>query len=370
MTVQTPGARLPGSGHLILLDIWKGIAAQLIVLHHLAFYGPMADFARPLAPGLIGWLGDPARMAVQLFLVIGGFLAAKSLCPAGIPPQHGLGRGIVRRYLKLAPPFIVAIAIAVGASAWASAWMRHDSISPPPEWTQLAAHALLLHGVLRFESLSAGAWYVAIDFQLFALASLLLALSRQPFLRRMLPRPAPLLIGCLMAASLFGFNRDPAWDAWGLYFFGSYGLGMMAWWCSRSADAPERRRYFAAMLLLGAGALAIDFRGRIAVSLVTALALAWTGGRIAGRSSWLAPLRFAGKISYAEFLVHFPVSLVVNAAFFRFAAHDPGTQAIGMLCAWVASIAAGALFHHAVEVPLSRAFGRAVPLRLPARASA
>jgi peptidoglycan/LPS O-acetylase OafA/YrhL len=261
--------------------------------------------------------------------------------------------------------------IAVGASAWASAWMRHDSISPPPEWPQMAAHALLLHGVLGYESLSAGAWYVAIDFQLFVMTTLLLAAARLRWLRSRISRPLLFLVGIVMAVSLFGFNRDPAWDAWGIYFFGSYGLGMLAWWRSQATDPGQRRMLLAVMLLMGMGALAIDFRGRIALSLLTALTLTATGGRVPLRESrWLAPFYAAGRISYAEFLVHFPVSLVVNAAFFRFAAHDPATQAAGMLCAWVASIVAGALFHRAVELPLSRVFGRAFPARMPARARA
>ena len=366
----TPRAPSGNNSHLGLLDICKGIAAQLIVLHHLAFYGPMADYARPLAPGLINWLGDPARMAVQIFLVIGGFLAAKSLCPTGEATQHGLVVGIVRRYQKLAPPFFVAMLIAVGASTWASAWMIHDSISPPPGWSQLAAHALLLHGVLRYESLSAGAWYVAIDFQLFVIATLLLALSRLRWLRVQLGKPMLPLVCLAMALSLLGFNRDAAWDAWGMYFFGSYGLGMLAWWCSRALGA-ERRKLFALMLLLGIGALAIDFRARIALSLITALALAATGGRIAHpHARWLAPLYAAGRISYAEFLVHFPVSLVVNAAFFRYAPHDPATQGVGMLCAWTASIAAGALFYRAVEIPLARSFSRIVSQRAQRKSGA
>jgi peptidoglycan/LPS O-acetylase OafA/YrhL len=156
-----------------------------------------------------------------------------------------------------------------------------------------------------------------------------------------------------------------------MYFFGSYGLGMLAWWHSQSADPAQRRMLLAMMMIMGMSALAIDFRGRIAVSLVTALTLAVSGARVPLRTSrWLAPLYAAGRISYAEFLVHFPVSLVVNATFFRFAAHDPATQAAGMFCAWCASIAAGALFHRAVELPLSRVFGRAFPARMPARARA
>ncbi|MGZ8261721.1 MAG: acyltransferase family protein, partial [Methylotenera sp.] len=58
------------------IDAFKAIASQLIVLHHLAAYGPLSDAVQQAAPGLISWLYDYARMAVQVFFVIGGYLAA------------------------------------------------------------------------------------------------------------------------------------------------------------------------------------------------------------------------------------------------------------------------------------------------------
>ena len=57
-----------------LIDTLKGLACIAIVWHHLAFYGPMSDAAMPLFPGLMAWLYDHARLAVQVFLVLGGYL--------------------------------------------------------------------------------------------------------------------------------------------------------------------------------------------------------------------------------------------------------------------------------------------------------
>jgi peptidoglycan/LPS O-acetylase OafA/YrhL len=59
-------------------------------------------------------------------------------------------------------------------------------------------------------------------------------------------------------------------------------------------------------------------------------------------------------ISFSVFLVHFPVCLVVNAAFTRFVSDQPHEQALGMLLAWAASLAAGAAFYRWVELPLGR----------------
>ena len=58
------------------------------------------------------------------------------------------------------------------------------------------------------------------------------------------------------------------------------------------------------------------------------------------------------------FLVHFPVSLLVNALFTRLCPIEPAWQALGMLTAWGASLAAGAAFYRWVEVPLGRVVGR------------
>jgi len=173
-----------GHNHYRFLDLLKAIASNLIVLHHLAFYGPMIDYVRPVVPEMVEWLESQARIAVHAFLAIGGFLAAKSLSPSGMPGLQQPVRVLARRFFKLVPPFMAAMVLAVAASALASRWMTHDSISAAPTLAQVAAHGVLLHSVLGFESLSAGAWYVAIDFQLFASLCLILLipalLARRP----------------------------------------------------------------------------------------------------------------------------------------------------------------------------------------------
>jgi peptidoglycan/LPS O-acetylase OafA/YrhL len=340
-----------------LINLLKAGAAQLIVLHHLAFYGPMADAARPLMPPIIDWLDQYGRIAVQAFLVISGFLAAKSLAPAGLPGIANPLGTILRRYVKLAPPFITAMLLAIAASALARAWMDHESISAPPQLAQLLAHVLLLHSVLGYESLSAGAWYVAIDFQLYALLTCLLWLGGCAAGAKRRPWLMPLVVALGMSLSLLVFNRDAGWDVWAPYFFGSYGLGALAWW----AGDPERRPrevalLVALMLVPAAWALALDFRSRIAVAAAVACLLMLFGrtkpAAFAGQGG--AIVNYLGRISYSIFLVHFPVCLVVNAAFTRFVPDDAYLQGAGVVWAWAASVASGALFHHWVEAPLGR----------------
>jgi peptidoglycan/LPS O-acetylase OafA/YrhL len=358
---------LPSNSPFCFINLLKAVSAQLIVLHHLAFYGPMADRARSLASDLIDWLGSDARIAVQVFLVIGGFLAAKSLCPKGNSALANPLQVIWRRYAKLVPPFLAATALAIVASALAERWMDHYSISAPPHLPQLLAHAFLLQDILGYESMSAGAWYVAIDFQLYASTAFLLWWSGNLASTQRMPWLRPALIAAVISASLLYFNRDADWDAWAVYFFGSYGLGMLAWW------AGDRNRQPASTLLLLAtivlptlAALAIDFRSRIALALAVACLLVLAGRiRLPAANPAVRLINRLGRISYSVFLVHFPVCLIVNAAFTRFAPAEPVVQAGGMLLAWMASLAVGAAFHHWVELPLGRLPAPASPIVMP-----
>ena len=332
-------ARLP------LIDAFKAIASQLIVLHHLSAYGPLSTAVQQAAPGLVGWFYDYARMAVQVFLVIAGFLAARGLAAQGEGLASAPWGLIWKRYVRLVIPFMAAMLLAVAGAALASQWMQDESIPARASLTQLAAHLFLLHGILDIDSLSAGAWYVAIDFQLFTLMALLLWLGHAGG-RRWL---AMLLVCALAVASLLWFNREAGWDNWGIYFFGSYGLGAAAWW------AVQRERpalWLGVVGTVGIVALLIDFRLRIALALTTALCLG-----AASRSGLLerwpdnALLGWLGKISFSVFLVHFPICLLANGLYVKFGLASASTAAIGMLLAWATSIGVAALFYRFVESP-------------------
>jgi peptidoglycan/LPS O-acetylase OafA/YrhL len=209
--------------------------------------------------------------------------------------------------------------------------------------------------VLGYDALSAGAWYVAIDFQLYALVTLLLwGAGRLGGARSWI---MPVLVTLGVSISLLYFNRDADWDVWAPYFFGSYGLGMLAWWASDPARKPGAVTLLLVMMVAPAlVGLGLEFRSRIAVALVVACVLFLFGRtRLADvRSQGWALVNRMATISFSVFLVHFPVCLVVNAGFTRFVSDQPHEQAFGMLIAWIASLAAGAAFYRWVETPLGR----------------
>lgn len=341
-------------GRVPLIDTIKAVAAQLIVLHHLAWFGPMSDVAATASP-LLGagqsWLAEFGRYAVAAFFAAGGYLAAQTLSPHGLPSDKSPWHMIIQRYLRLVGPYAVALLLAIVSASIARQLMVHDSIGAVPDLWQFFAHLFLLHDLLDFEALSAGVWYIAIDFQLYALLVALMWVAAR--LNRRLASAdfvGPLLIAVVALASLFFFNQRDAWDATALYFFGAYALGVGSSWAVQSA---RPYRFLLLLALIGMTALWFDFRPRIAVALAVALTLGLAHLHLRTSMSGNKVMASLGRMSYSLFLVHFPVCLIVNAVFHQLAPHDPYLNALGFLLAWGASNLAALLFYRHVELRLS-----------------
>lgn len=193
------------------------MASQLIVLHHFAAYGPLADALDGATPRLSDWFYDYARMAVQVFLVLGGFLAARSLAPHHRSPTTlPLFRLVWQRYWRLVPAFAVALLFTMASSALARHWLPADFIPNTPTWREFLAHITLLNGNfgggLGFRGCLA---LPLLTFNSTCFGALMLWLGRAW---------AKAAVVGLMSVSLFYFNRHPLWDPWAIYF-----SGRMAW---------------------------------------------------------------------------------------------------------------------------------------------
>ncbi len=322
-----------------LVDLLKAAASLLIVLHHLAIYAPMADRIAQAWPALVEAIAQHGRLAVQSFLVMGGFLAAQALHRRSRHPVHAL---VWQRYVRLAVPLACALLLVLAATVLVGRDLAHAPwVSPLPGLSGLLAHLLLLQDILGIPSILAGAWYVAVDLQLFALFVLLVAAAGR------WPRPVrdavvPAVLALATAAGILVFGRDPDLDAWALYFLPAYGLGALAAWSAWSR--PARRWWLAVVALLLADWL-VDPRVRPLVALATALALQACAHRV-----WPARPGLAGRAirrlsdwSYGVFVSHYPVILLASGLWHRL--DLAGLPAALLACAAVvaASIVLGAL---------------------------
>jgi peptidoglycan/LPS O-acetylase OafA/YrhL len=97
-------------------------------------------------------------------------------------------------------------------------------------------------------------------------------------------------------------------------------------------------------------ALALQWRTRIALAGATALllVLAMRQPAVARWAGW-APLNRLGQISYSVFLVHFAVCVGVNAVVNYLWPRDLVAAELGMVLAFILSVAAGHVLYERVE---------------------
>ncbi len=348
---------------LPFLDLLRAVSSQAIVWHHLAFYGPLSDSAHEVASSLIDGLAHHARLAVQVFFVVSGYLSAVGLERREPTRASEFLKLIAGRYRRIGLPYLGALLLAVCANEVARHWMDHSSISARPSLGSLFAHVFLIHDLVGYEPLSAGIWYLAIDLQLIVLVGLTFWLSARLAGTRG-TELGRVLLGALGVASLFWFNRYPHLDHVAIYFMGAYAFGLMTAW---AALGSVRRSFFWVYALLLVAAVAIDFRSRLLVALATGLVLT-----LAQHFGWIyrwprsRSVRWLAGISYSLFLVHFPVMLVVNALWSSHVPATPWLSLLGMFTAYAISMCVAVVFHYQVERPLL-ALGRG--RRAPPRAA-
>ena len=325
----------------LTVDVLKVVAAQLIVWHHFSAYGPMADTMSLAWPQLMEWLYSYARQVVQVFIVVGGYLAAQSVMDKPITRPLV---SIVKRYLRLVPFYVLAlllisVAVAVSRDTIHAAWLP----SEPNLW-QFLTHALLLHDLLGFEALSSGVWYVAIDFQLYALLMVLCYALQTENHRRL-----SVVVALLCAASMWQFNRVDELDMWAIYFFAAYGLGVLAAWAKRSSFET---RVFCLTAVLALGALWVEYRTRLSLALLTAV---WLVIKPKSMVHWTPIKRVVHRLSnsaYVLFLTHFGIIVLTSAIWNLNQMSGPLTALAMTGFAWLCCVVLGLFLHEKVEVPL------------------
>ena len=349
---------------LFLIDLLKVFAALLIILHHLSSYGQIAEDARAFLPGVMNFLFEYGRFAVQIFLVMAGYLATQSLtrfANAKFSSQHLL-RVIINRYLRLFAPYLVALIFTIFCAWIARFWVNDEFVGEQETLSQFLAHLFFLQGILGLDSISAGVWYVAIDWQLYSvLAVLLISFSSYQSLIW--------FVSMIATCSLLYFNRSNQYEAYFIYFIGSYSLGVLAYLAKNFSD--KRIQVLAKWMLIVIGAIiAIStlhelwLRNFLAWFVAIAL-LVWGNSSYPSLSStsskakiWvLHSIAWASPRSYSAFLIHFAFILVANALYVASGmhAHESGLIAIGLMLGVVvfSTITANYMYRW-VEIPSAK----------------
>ena len=348
---------MQSKNHFLLIDCLKVFAALLIILHHLSSYGQMAEDARQFLPGVMTWLFEYGRYAVQIFLVMGGYLAAQSLTRTrDIRNPRTALKLIFNRYLRLFAPYVVALLITILCAWVARFWVQDEFVGESETLGQFLAHLFFLQGILGLDSISAGAWYVAIDWQLYAVLAIMLGMF--PGFRSLI-----WVSTILSLASLLYFNRLSDYENYFIYFIGSYGLGVLAQLAKNDADPAVNRLARILIIIIGLVILVTSFDHlwiRNILAYCVAIVLIVWGGRAykdekhAKMHNLVFSILWGSRRSYCAFLLHFSFILLANTLYIAWGMdqrHDGAMALAMMFLALVASwVAANYLFRF-VEVP-------------------
>lgn len=338
------------------VDALRSVAATVIAWHHFAWYGPLSEYALPVVGGTVYWLANYGRFAVQVFFVLGGYVMARGMVNRSWSALQ-VSKYIAQRYCRLGLPYLAAIVVAIGACSLGRSYLPPAVVDPPPNAKLLVAHVFFLHKILGYDSLSAGLWFVGVNFQLS------LVFVGMLFVRDYIaglfpassafPKTMLLLLGWLLAASsLFYFNIGDYWDDWFIYFYAHFFLGILVHYALEDDRDQAWLGMYALMLVV---ALAYNFRLQLVATLLTGLVL-FSGGKFGIMDRWPKSriFDFLGRTSYSLFLVHFPVLVLVATLWTWLGWTDPWIAVAGLMVAYVASLAASFAFHRVVEVPADR----------------
>jgi peptidoglycan/LPS O-acetylase OafA/YrhL len=318
---------------------------------------------------------DRGQIVVQFFLVISGFVIAYSLRQRPVTPEL-TGQFALRRLIRLGLPYWT-IVFAVFALDMLAPRMGIPSPNDPPcTAAQLIAHVFFLQDILGYGNISAGLWFVCIEMQFCLLFIALLGLAqRLPWGNRrttgqvggfpLLAVFAPLALLSLFMFNADVFDIDADSEAWVSYFFGTFFLGIVAWW---ALDGSVPRAAFWLYVLAVLARLAIFPTGQTAMALVAAL-LIYLAGRLGRLDGWFSArwLQYLGRISYSLFLLHYSVSHVVTSVGYRLTGDSPRAAVGWLVLALFASLAAAHLLYKFVEAPAIGLAGQLKKLpRVPA----
>lgn len=325
----------------------RACAALIILWHHFALYPPLRDWAAPLVGGVLDWFEHHAR-ATQVFFVVGGYVMARSMCARDWSLRR-IGYFAVQRYFRLGIPYLATLAVILPVYAFARGWVPDDVLGSPVSLPQLLAHMFFLQDLLGYEPLSAGLWFVCINFQL------ALVYAGMLWLRDRIGGGAidyvRLLGWPLAILSLFYVNLDPASENWWLYFFPYFFLGVVIHRALAGGRAALEFWAFQALMLV---ALFYEWRWRLGIGVAVGFLL-FTAERLEFGAHWPRNRVIArlGQVSYSLFLIHFPVLVAVSALWARLGWTTPAAAVAGLCVAFLLSIAAAFAFYRWVEVPAS-----------------
>ncbi len=312
-----------------ILDVMRGFAAAAVAWFHFTHAGGLLEDGWLKGSGSYGWLG------VEVFFVISGFVLPYSLWKGRYRLGDDTATFLVKRLVRLEPPYLITLAITVGLLYGSAATPGFRGPPPNVSPAQLLLHVGYLNSYFGYPSLSPVFWTLAIELQFYLLLAFTYPLvSNQS-------RGATVLLPATLACLALALPHDLLV----LQYLGLFGLGINAF--RFYARLHGRLAFFAISGVLTAVS-AVALSPLIAgVGVASAMTIVFVP---APRSRAFAAF---GAMSYSFYLLHVPIGGRVINLGARFA-HTFPTQLLTLTLAFIGSSAAAFALYRLVEAPAQR----------------
>jgi peptidoglycan/LPS O-acetylase OafA/YrhL len=318
------------------VDALRGFAALSVVLYHAYEGGHITGLLAHL-PAWVTHLLKQGGIGVAVFFVLSGFVISHSVAGSRVTLPF-VGRFMLRRSLRLEPPYWLAIALAI-CFALLSARALPGKDLPAYSAGQIAAHIFYLQEMLGYPEINVIFWTLCQEVQFYLVYVLLLALSRNDPAQPMQGRATALTFAVAALISLLwpiGIFTEGPWRGSFLPLWHGFLLGSGAYWAWRHpATAPYYLVYGA--ILLVAGVSRSDNFTTVCALTSFALWVAAISGRIYSACSWRW-IQMLGAISYSLYLTHNPITGAAFRVGYMVTGRSPILEAIWWLLATCACL--------------------------------
>lgn len=365
-----PGTARAAGTRYVMIDALRGIACLAVVLFHAMEGGHIGALVAAMPP----WFGEllgRGNAGVDVFFVISGFVIANSMMRDDVGGAY-VGRFLLRRSLRLDPPYWASMVLVVAAGYLAAHAVPGRAFAWPTAGNVLL-HMTYLVDITRQPLINPVYWTLCFEIQFYLSFALLMWLATA--LGRRIGRARAIdlmLVGCALVAALWVTPLAPFrvpglfLELWYLFI-----IGVLARRAIDQRPSGLATVGTVAYIVLLAVLMALpDGRLHSAVGLGTGLLVL-----VAGHSGALARfgggalLQWLGLISYSLYLTHNTVTGAAFRLFYRFTGRSPASEALGLLVVVVlCCLFAWAFFLVFERVGLY--WSKKVPLHKPAREAA
>lgn len=288
------------------------------------------------------------------FFLISGFIIAYSLQKVLVTPSF-CARFIIRRILRLTPPYWAAIALTLLVNLFSNYVLTDRTVSLPKIGV-IIAHAFFLQDILKLEQISPVFWTLCLEIQFYFVFLTLLVIEKK--LSNSLPKKyvnkSLILQLVFIPLAFISIAIKIGWINYslpGLFFpyWYIFFIGVLIQWVAENKVKPIWLWIFFTIILV---MLIFDFNIELLVILATTLII-YISVKHKRLDSWLSNqwFQYFGKISYSLYLIHLVVGMRILNLGYRITDSLSIVSLIWFTLAFSMSILAAHLMYLFIEKP-------------------